>query len=226
LISHNADVNAVDKNGDVPLIMAINKFQYRDMTEVVDLLLSNGANVNAVNVYRRTPLYQAIEQSQYRDTTPIIQRLIKQKADVNAAATYYAATPLTLALTMNKNDIADLLIKNHANIDEDAIQTVLLKRIGKDYVKSILKKASDEVINAFEMKGSLDANAKDLINREKLWRARRNAIAFVNGLPSDNQLPNYFFDPRFKDILEYMGPEGKKGGYKRIKRTKRTKRNK
>jgi ankyrin repeat protein len=219
LISHNADTNAVDKKGYEPLMLAIKQSKYRDMTEVIDLLLSNRANVNAITVDpriekdRRSPLYEAIEQSRFRDMTEVIQLLIRGKADVNAA-TYFNRTPLAIALMMNKKDIADLLIANHANILRDDIYHVLwdIERIGKDYVESILKQASDEEIAKIKMSEYFHPDAKDLINREKLWRARRNPIAIVNGLPSDNQLNNLFYDDRFKGMLEYMGPKQTRGG--------------
>jgi ankyrin repeat protein len=77
LLSSGADVNAVDKDGLSPLLVA----SERGHLAVVRVLLSSGADVNAVNRWNCSSLLLAIEK---RRDVAIVRLLLSSGADVNA----------------------------------------------------------------------------------------------------------------------------------------------
>jgi hypothetical protein len=76
----------------------------------VEELLKRGANVNARTKEGHTPLYDCIYG---RGTTEIAEMLIESRADINLPD-YKGVTPLQLATTRGKKDIADLLRQHGA----------------------------------------------------------------------------------------------------------------
>lgn len=78
LISHGADVNAVNDRGETPLhqVMADD-----NLWELVSLLISKGANVNAVDKAGRTPLH-CLSGADRTEMVCIAQVLVKKGANV------------------------------------------------------------------------------------------------------------------------------------------------
>jgi hypothetical protein len=77
LLSHRADANVKDNNGDTPLHLVIksgkNLGEYFNLPEIVSLLIANGADVNAKNNAGDTPIRIAEMQknwkvAEYRNT--------------------------------------------------------------------------------------------------------------------------------------------------------------
>ncbi len=76
LLSHNADVNAVDLGGWTPLHWAA----FQGYKDAAVLLLANNANVNAKDNNGRSPLRLAAAH----DQASMVAVLLKHRADVNA----------------------------------------------------------------------------------------------------------------------------------------------
>ncbi|KAL6616513.1 hypothetical protein ACP70R_038783 [Stipagrostis hirtigluma subsp. patula] len=85
--SCEVDVNAVDGDGETPLICAI---QGSASTDIVRYLLNRGADPNKANDRGITPLHVAAE----RGSLGCMELLIEFRADVNAGS---AVTPLLMA---------------------------------------------------------------------------------------------------------------------------------
>jgi len=106
LLEKGADVNVMDSAGNNSLILA----SYSGNEQIVEMLTRNGANVNQKDADERTPLIIAAKQG-YKS---IVSMLIAKGADINAKDKY-----LSTALTYSPSyEIADLLIKNGAHINE------------------------------------------------------------------------------------------------------------
>jgi len=98
--SGKADINAKDREGKTPLIVAASMGE----KEIADTLITKGADVKAKDSYDRTALHQAILLGQKELATVLIEK----GADVNGADKT-GQTPLTLAMQRNQTEIAELL---------------------------------------------------------------------------------------------------------------------
>ncbi|KAI0300740.1 ankyrin repeat-containing domain protein [Russula brevipes] len=76
LLSHGADINAVDRQGRSPLHKALRS---RNI-DVVKLLLTSGADVNARDRPDLTPLFTVLESGDF----DMAQLLLSHGADINA----------------------------------------------------------------------------------------------------------------------------------------------
>ena len=123
LIQEGADVNAFDRNGFTPLMIAAEK---NTNPEVIRILIEGGADVNATFRYtifgdkteyeRRdyTPWMLAVR---YNPNPEVLRVLIENGADVNSAD-IYGYTPLMLAAEKNANpEVTRFLIKEGANVN-------------------------------------------------------------------------------------------------------------
>ncbi|XP_019855632.1 PREDICTED: tankyrase-like [Amphimedon queenslandica] len=113
LLTNGAKTDVVDKHGNTPLLLAIEKGRLRS-TEVIKLLITKGnADVNAVDESYGTPLHSAVERYKSAD---IIKLLItKGKADVNAVDEKNR-TPLFHAVEQS-SEIVNILLTNGAKTD-------------------------------------------------------------------------------------------------------------
>ena len=90
LLKHKADVNAADKDGATPLLLAAESGH----AAVVELLLKHQADVNAANTYGSTPLHFAA----LKGSIAVVELLLNYQADVNAKterAIHPSTTPQT-----------------------------------------------------------------------------------------------------------------------------------
>jgi len=105
-ISNGADVNANDKYGVTPLMVAVLKGH----TEVARLLIEKGADVNARNKDGVTSLMLA----SMKGHGEIAKMLAEKGADVNAR-NKDGETPLILAVYNNNEDVVEVLLKTGAD---------------------------------------------------------------------------------------------------------------
>jgi hypothetical protein len=103
--SGKADLNAKDREGRTPLIVAASMGE----PAIAEALIAKGADVKAKDSYDRTALHAAILLGQ-KDLATL---LIEKGVDVNATDKT-GQTPLTLAMQRNQPEIADLLRKKGA----------------------------------------------------------------------------------------------------------------
>jgi len=98
--SGKADINAKDREGKTPLIVAVSMAEQA----IAEALVAKGADVKAKDNNDRTALHAAILLGQ-KDMAAL---LIEKGADVNGTDKT-GQTPLTLAMQRNQPEIADLL---------------------------------------------------------------------------------------------------------------------
>ncbi len=103
--SGKADINAKDREGKTPLIVAVSMGEQA----IAEALIAKGADVKAKDTYDRTALHAAILMGQ----KDIATLLIEKGVDVNGTDKT-GQTPLTLAMQRNQPEIADLLRKKGA----------------------------------------------------------------------------------------------------------------
>ncbi len=103
--SGKADLNAKDREGRTPLIVAVSMGEQA----IAEALIAKGADVKAKDNNDRTALHAAILLGQ-KDMATL---LIEKGVDVNATDKT-GQTPLTLAMQRNQPEIADLLRKKGA----------------------------------------------------------------------------------------------------------------
>ncbi|MCL5280548.1 MAG: ankyrin repeat domain-containing protein [Planctomycetes bacterium] len=103
--SGKADLNAKDREGRTPLIVAASMGE----AAIAEALIAKGADVKAKDSYDRTALHAAIQLGQ-KDLASL---LIEKGVDVNGTDKT-GQTPLTLAMQRNQPEIADLLRKKGA----------------------------------------------------------------------------------------------------------------
>ena len=101
-----ASVNTQMKNGNTPLMLAVNN----NNIEVVKLLISKGADVNAIDEFDRSALFFAVSN----DNIGIAKVLINNGADVNIESKL-RQTPLMLAVDKNNKDMINLLTNGDKN---------------------------------------------------------------------------------------------------------------
>lgn len=111
LIKQGVDVNALDEDGDTPLMVA----SYYGQLQIVKVLLDAGAKVNISHKYGGTALISAA----VRGHLQIVKALIEKRADINAK-TYDGRTSLMLAAQTTDNnsiDIISALLRGKADIN-------------------------------------------------------------------------------------------------------------
>jgi ankyrin len=108
LIENNADVNAKDAVGRIPLHEAA---MWGDK-DVTLLLLKNGANVNALDNSGKTPIIIAAA----RNNIEVVKVLLDYNADINIADNL-DATPLHYSSHLGNLEITRLLLNNGADIN-------------------------------------------------------------------------------------------------------------
>lgn len=100
LLSHGADANARDKNGETAL------FHFSgSRSEALEFLLTHGANVNATDKYGSTALMRAVQN----DLEFVVRALLDHGANVNALCKNHK-TALLLAVEYDYEDIVRLLL--------------------------------------------------------------------------------------------------------------------
>ena len=101
LVEHGADVNAVDSDGNSPLLdAAADKFSPSGL-----LLLAHGANPNVRrSISRRTPLMEAAQSG----NTALVQALLEKKPDLTLKDAQ-GKTALDFAREYDRVKIVDLL---------------------------------------------------------------------------------------------------------------------
>jgi serine/threonine-protein phosphatase 6 regulatory ankyrin repeat subunit B len=116
LISHNADVNIKNKNGETPLHYSI--YGNSSKNKIRSLLIKCGANTNSTNKYRETPLHYAATYGKM----DVAKLLLSHGAKVNAR-TGSGETPLHYATRQpsgpkeKRVSTAGLMLENGADIN-------------------------------------------------------------------------------------------------------------
>jgi len=108
LLRNGADTNAITKNHDTALVLAI----YLNDKEIVEELLNHGANTNYAGA-GETALHAAIAEGHF-DISAI---LVKRGADVNAVNMSNRTSLHFLAAYSNNSGIAKLMIDHGANVN-------------------------------------------------------------------------------------------------------------
>ncbi|EAY13876.1 ankyrin repeat protein, putative [Trichomonas vaginalis G3] len=157
LISHGADVNAIDDLDKSALHTAAES----NCKEIVEFLLSHGANVDAIEKTNgETPLHKVAEIN----NPEIAELLISHGANVNAT-NYGDETPLHLASNWNCEDTAKVLIDHGADVNAKA-------ELGRTPLHCAAKYNSYETAELLISHGA-DINAKDLYGITVLQYASR-----------------------------------------------------
>jgi hypothetical protein len=105
LVIVGADVNAVDNEGNTPLIIASGL----DNKEVIQKLIESGADINAENKEGVTPIVAAIEDAKVEN----VEVLIKAGVNINKK-NKDGKTALTCAKENEQFDIVELLLSHRA----------------------------------------------------------------------------------------------------------------
>jgi ankyrin repeat protein len=127
LAMRGADVNAADRNGQTPFLLAIKKGR----TDLVDLFLKKGANLSAVDSRTgKTVLHEAA----LRGYSGVVKTLLASGIQKNAKDKN-GYTALSYALKYGNKSAADLLRKNavedvpwESNLDDAALLAKPLKK--------------------------------------------------------------------------------------------------
>jgi ankyrin repeat protein len=114
LLTQDEDVDALEPNGDAPLIMAA----YKGYTEIVRLLLEYGADVTVVDPGMKAT---ALHAASYAGHAEAAQLLIDYDIEIDKQGPYNGYTALHDAIWQNNVDVAkvlidagaDLTLKNH-----------------------------------------------------------------------------------------------------------------
>jgi ankyrin repeat protein len=109
LIAQGADVNALDPNGDAPLVMAA----YGGHTDIVRALLAAGADVAAVDPGMKAT---ALHAAAYAGRTEAAKVLIAYHIDIDKQGPQNGYTALHDAIWQNNIDTAKVLIEAGANL--------------------------------------------------------------------------------------------------------------
>ena len=193
LLKQGADVNALNNEGDTPLMLAITN----DNFEIISFLVDNGANINFQN--SQTPLMLAIkkknfsvikllmengadinvktlkgntaliEATNYKPILEIVKYLIDNGADIKAK-TVKGNTALHYARECSDLSIIKLLIDNGADVNAqnsygDTPLIEVLKYLGRDI----------NIVKYFIEKGA-DVNASNSVGDTALILAIENSI--------------------------------------------------
>ena len=126
MIRHGARVNYI-KSEDYCAVSTLGSHQSNSpliysiehgFFDMVELLINNGADVNQYNGHEQTPLIRAVECGHL----PLVRLLLDRGASPTkwghcvAASGIFGGTPISLAVHVNKHDIAELLIAAEAEL--------------------------------------------------------------------------------------------------------------
>ncbi len=109
LLSHGAQVNGVDSDGDTPLHYA----DMRPNRNITIMLLKDGAHVDAPNAIGLAPLHAAA----YAGNIDCIEELLVYKATIDAPEPVGNMTALYCAIFQKKREAAKLLLLCGARVD-------------------------------------------------------------------------------------------------------------
>lgn len=110
LIAAGADVDALEPNGDAPLVMAA----YLGHTEIVRALLEAGADVTAVDPGMKAT---ALHAAAYAGRTDAARLLIEHGIDIDKQGPNNGYTALHDAIWQNNVDTARVIIEAGARLD-------------------------------------------------------------------------------------------------------------
>jgi ankyrin repeat protein len=110
LIAQGTNVNALDPNGDAPLVMAA----YLGHTEIVQMLLEAGADVAAVDPSMKAT---ALHAAAYAGRTDAAKLLIAHGIDINKQGPMNGYTALHDAIWQNNVDTAKVIIDAGADLE-------------------------------------------------------------------------------------------------------------
>lgn len=110
MIAQGVDVDALDPNGDAPLVMAA----YQGHTEIVQLLLEAGADVSAVDPGMKAT---ALHAAAYAGRTEAAALLIAHGIDVDKQGPKNGYTALHDAIWQNNVETARVIIEAGASLD-------------------------------------------------------------------------------------------------------------
>jgi len=107
LIEKGANINAADKEGYTPLILAVQS----NNKQIADLLILKGADLNRRDIYGYTPLLWSL----YYGNIDLAKILIEKRADVNIADNN-GKTPLMFSCEKEHIEISKILIRKGADV--------------------------------------------------------------------------------------------------------------
>lgn len=108
LVAAKANMNITDMHSRTPLVCAISN----RLKDVACLLIDSGADVDMASKSGYTPLFHAVKNEMYE----VVQKLLEKGANIHKYFGY--STLLSLAMTIRNEDIAILLIKHGADIEQ------------------------------------------------------------------------------------------------------------
>ena len=157
---------------------------------LIIILLKNGANINRKNSFGQSPLYLAMFDLKENSDVLMIKFLVKCRADVNEIFTFddgAVTTPLNLAVSMNRPDVAKILLDYGANpnFQDNKGRTSL--------VYSVL--TGNEILRVILSHGG-NPNIKDIEGRTALM------LAVIDGGSEDGiieSLIEFGADPNIQD---------------------------
>jgi ankyrin repeat protein len=165
LLERGADVNARDRRGSTPLLLAMEWGSH----EIAEFLLEHGARPNVTKIDGKTPLHLVFEGAEYYSegeeaeilVASVVRSLLDRGADVNAEDRNHT-TPLLLAIRRKMYDVARILLERGAdpNVKNDKGKTplhLLLERSIHDHddINSVL------VVERLLLEHGADVNAQD-----------------------------------------------------------------
>jgi uncharacterized protein len=138
LIDKGADVNAIEANGDAPLVMAA----YLGHTDVVRMLLDAGALVSAVDPEMKAT---ALHAAAYAGRTEAAKLLIEHGIDINRQGPVNGYTALHDAIWQNNIDTAQAIVDAGADL-------TLKTHEGKTPLEFAREKNRREIVKIIEAK--------------------------------------------------------------------------
>jgi ankyrin repeat protein len=145
LTAAGADINKTNKQGETPLLAAIQRYE----TGYAQRLVDAGADVNATTVRGVTPLLEAI----HRNSRVLVGKLLAKGANVNVTEPYYNQTPLMLMANQGMVDEMKIAIEKGAgvNVQDKHGRTTLhlvvhAQRNGEAAAKLLLSKGGNPLI--------------------------------------------------------------------------------
>lgn len=116
LLRAGADPDAVDRDGNTPLVYAITRPEKNHSAEeilrIVKCLIDAGASVNLKDSGGRTMLHRAV----YARLPDVLRTLLEAGADISVVADEIG-TPLHYAAALEFDQVVSVLIENGASID-------------------------------------------------------------------------------------------------------------
>ena len=129
LLQNGASINLQDRLGHTALSLALEK----GSVESAQLLLNCGANFKALDSDGRASLQNACKN---KNNTALVRYLLNEGISINAVDNE-GATALHYAALFNFGEAVDLLIANHAEIDNSDIdgRTPLMRAVRRDFME-------------------------------------------------------------------------------------------